>query len=695
MKTIAVDTESLGGGGFGALKKLYTVQIACADGADVYPVFCHTYADALGIGGLAARNATEVLDILSEAEHIVFANAAHDLSVLYSFYGDALAKAKFKWDDVLLMLWCMCPNRPYAAGEQHSLASWGERLGFPKDKMRFTWDRIHAALEDETAEVTTNTGIELLEYGKRDAELTFAIWEHLNKELLTLDPIVKNAAMSTYTLIERPTVMLVMEMQAHGMKLDLDHLAVLWDEWGELLDQSESSMKEWVRENIGFVPAATPKLLKKPMNGDAEKLDRYFFCGQDENGMYVYREKLELNPKSNDQLAWVFQQLGWKPIEFSDKTGKPLLSKGQLDELAPRYELAKQLKTFREFEKLFTTYVVGMHNTGTAQDGWIFPGWNQNGTITGRYSCSNPNFQNLPARTEHGQRIRQAVIAPPGMKLVGIDLQAIEYRVLADQMAQYFMQYHGHIPPDVDFMLQAFINGKDIHTEMAQLWFGHKPDYQDKAKYYRTIGKNVSYGRMFGFGAAKASTMMGVSEEDARAIIATANESNPSFNEFQQWVWQSAIDNGGWGFTAFNRPNYYPDICLKPSSRTHEAIARAKRQCFNARIQGTAADINKLIHLDVNTSELCATNVLDKLEGSEYKHLRNMMLVLNGSPIVPAFDGINVGTVHDELLFYVDDYNAEPLAAALTLHYRNNWSYMQFCPIDGTANYGDNWSVIK
>jgi hypothetical protein len=55
-----------------------------------------------------------VLDILCQAEHLVFANAPHDLSVLFAFYGDALSIRK--WDDVLLMSWCLCPNRDYADG---------------------------------------------------------------------------------------------------------------------------------------------------------------------------------------------------------------------------------------------------------------------------------------------------------------------------------------------------------------------------------------------------------------------------------------------------------------------------------------------------------------------------------------------------------------------------------------------------
>jgi DNA polymerase I-like protein with 3'-5' exonuclease and polymerase domains len=44
-------------------------------------------------------------------------------------------------------------------------------------------------------------------------------------------------------------------------------------------------------------------------------------------------------------------------------------------------------------------------------------------------------------------------------------------------------------------MLDAFIKRKDIHTVMAQLWFQHKPDYEENAKKYRKLGKNVSYGR--------------------------------------------------------------------------------------------------------------------------------------------------------------------------------------------------------
>jgi DNA polymerase I-like protein with 3'-5' exonuclease and polymerase domains len=688
-KLVACDTESFGGGAFGALKKLYSVQFAYEDGtAEVYPIFAPTFADALAMGGLAALNAKEVLDRLHKVESIVFANAAHDMSVLLGFYGEHL-QAKFAWDDVLLLSWCLNPNRPFAAGEQHSLKSWGERLDFPKDFLDVKWDDIHVQFENVKAEDIDHPLMHtFLEYGKQDALLTMAIYQELLREAMTLPPKVLEGAMRIYELVEHPTVALVMEMQGIGLLVDVPHLEALWDEWADKLDAMEAEIQEFV----GRVPGKSKKL-KKPL--PEYKLEDHIFDGQNEKGEYLYRELVPFNLNSGEQLAWVLQQQGWEPTEFSPKTGKPVVSKDQLNSLAGTYEIANKMLEFRKFEKLFTTYVVSMATKGKANGGWIHPSWKQNGTLTGRYSCSNSNFQNLASRDEEGQLIRKAVIAPPGMKLVGIDLQAIEYRVLADQMACYFFDHTGEIPSDVEFMLDAFIKRKDIHTVMAQLWFKHKTDYEENAKKYRKLGKNVSYGRAFGFSAGRAAKMMGVSEEEARAIIATADASNPSFKTFQEWVLDSVIENGGWGFTAFGRPHYYPDICLKPSKRTREAIARAKRQAFNARIQGTAADINKLLHIDLNTSITVSRNVLDKVRHTEYAHLYERMEGLNTMPIVKAFGAWNVGTVHDELLFYVPEENAEAFAAALTLHYRDNWEYMRFCPIDGTAQYGDNWSEIK
>lgn len=76
--------------------------------------------------------------------------------------------------------------------------------------------------------------------------------------------------------------------------------------------------------------------------------------------------------------------------------------------------------------KLLSTYVEGIEER--LQYGIIKPSYLQHGTMTGRYACRNPNFQNLP---RDDQRIKQCVTARPGKVFVSADFSQLEPRTFA------------------------------------------------------------------------------------------------------------------------------------------------------------------------------------------------------------------------------------------------------------------------
>lgn len=164
---------------------------------------------------------------------------------------------------------------------------------------------------------------------------------------------------------------------------------------------------------------------------------------------------------------------------------------------------------------------------------------------------------------------------------------------------------------------------------------------------------------MFGFGNKKAGKMIGVPESEAKRLVDQANEMNPSFAAFRDGVWQEFIDNDGVGHTLYGKRLVYPDICLKPGRKNNERIARAKRQAFNAKIQGTAADILKILSFPAVT-------------------------------IAWRYEYAHIAPVHDELLFMgMDEVYGRELCTALNSVF--SMSLLPGVPVEGAAKIGSSW----
>lgn len=285
----------------------------------------------------------------------------------------------------------------------------------------------------------------------------------------------------------------------------------------------------------------------------------------------------EFNIGSPKQVGEIFGELN---IETGRKTatGQISTSHDVLVELAETYEIAQHIIDFRELDKLRATYADALPKM-IADDGRIHGALNQTVAATGRLSSTEPNLQNIPVRTELGQRIRKAFIPEPGNKLISADYSQLELRILA------------HITQDAR-MLEAYRNNEDIHSQTARLVFGATTEKEMKEK--RRLAKIVNFGIAYAVEAFGLSQRVGISKQEARKVI---DDYFATYKGIREYMDRTPVEARERGYitSLFGRRRYFPSI----NDRNFAVRSRAEREAINMPIQGTASDIVKIAMIRV------------------------------------------------------------------------------------------------
>ena len=246
---------------------------------------------------------------------------------------------------------------------------------------------------------------------------------------------------------------------------------------------------------------------------------------------------------------------------------------------------------YRSLTKLKSTYCEGLLKA-IADDGRIHTSFNQVETRTGRISSLEPNLQNIPIRTELGREMRKFFIAGDGNMLVDADYSQIELRVLADLA-------------DDKNMIEAFNNGKDIHTSTAAQVFNMPEEFVTKQM--RSSAKAVNFGIVYGIGAFSLAKDIGVSRKTAQEYIDSYLATYSGVDRYMTHVIELAREKG-YSETLFNRRRYLPEL----NASNHMVKAAGERIARNMPIQGTAADIIKIAMVKVDR-RLTEENMKSKL----------------------------------------------------------------------------------
>ena len=287
---------------------------------------------------------------------------------------------------------------------------------------------------------------------------------------------------------------------------------------------------------------------------------------------------IEFNVNSTHQLREVlFDKLGLAP-QKKTKTGYST-DAASLERLRDQHPIIEMLLSYREFEKLRSTYGEGLLNE-VAPDGRIHASFNQTVARTGRLSSDQPNLHNIPVRSDEGRQFRKAFVPAEGFEMLVADYNQIELRCIA------------HLAEDPG-LIAAFDAGTDIHTETASRVFG--VDKKKVTSEQRAKAKMVSYGLAYGMEAYGLGQRLNIPTEEAAEILDAYFVAFPSVKQYMERTVNEARQRG-YTETLFGRRRPIPELS-SPNFRIRQA---GERQAMNAGIQGLAADIFKvaLVRLD-------------------------------------------------------------------------------------------------
>jgi DNA polymerase I len=380
--------------------------------------------------------------------------------------------------------------------------------------------------------------------------------------------------LSLYRSVELPLIEVLAELEFNGVRLDMPFLA----------------------------------RLSKEMEGQLAEIERdvHKLAGR------------EFNLGSPKQLRDVlYADMNLPVRKRTDTTGEASTDQETLERLAALgFELPKKIIEHRQIAKLKGTYVDALPALVNPKTGRLHTSFNQTVATTGRLSSSDPNLQNIPARTEQGRQVRQAFLPPDDWVLVTADYSQVELRLLA------------HFCQD-EALAKAFADDRDVHAMVAAEIF--RVPEADVTSEQRRVAKTVNFGVIYGMSGIGLALRLGIDKKDANRFIDEYFQRYPKVLEYQQRLLAKCRETGRVETILGRRRNFDPNSIR--SWTTYQRRNMAEREAINMEIQGSAADLMKLAMLGVH-------------RGFKQRGFRAKMLL----------------TVHDELVLETPPEELQPVA---------------------------------
>lgn len=293
----------------------------------------------------------------------------------------------------------------------------------------------------------------------------------------------------------------------------------------------------------------------------AEELQVILAEESSQGSLFGGPQRDDINLDSHQQLTHALERLGI-PVPDSTRNWK-------LQPLAVAYPVIAILLEYRTVQKALTSYGQNMIELINPATGRLHADFRQIGAPTGRFSCTNPNIQQVPHATEYRRCFSGY---PTGRRLVIADYSQIELRILAE-----FSGDRGFI--------DAFNSGADLHRVTAAQVFNVPLDQVSKDQ--RDFAKRLNFGVVYGIGAQRFSIMTGLSVPEAENVLRKYFATYRGLDNYLREAANRAV-NERQARTASGRL-----VRFRYDENDRQQISMTQRNGKNTPIQGTSADILK------------------------------------------------------------------------------------------------------
>jgi len=468
-------------------------------------------------------------------------------------------------------------------------------------------------------------------YAAHDAIITYELYQY-QKRFLYYDATQPNEARNgmngvswVFFNIEMPCIKVVCDMEDNGIRFDFEYNQFLKDKYHALLEDRVKQFNAICDTYSDDIEAYRRRM------GVNCKLDN------------------PINIKSSTQLAILLYDIMGCEVPVDKKTKQEVRTTNEATLKSLDNPVAKAVLDYREFSTIVDTFIDKLPDCVNPKDGRIHCSFNQYGARTGRFSSENPNMQNIPS---HNKDIRKMFVASDGYVLMSADYSQQEPKVMTQMCGDPKMIKAYQEGKD----LYAEIAALSFNTTYDNcLEFRPDGTTNPDGKNRRSQAKSILLGVLYGRGVPSIAEQLGTTTKKAQAIKDSVFKGFPAIPQFEEDSLDMAYEKG-YVTTLWGRKRRLPDLQLpeyefkwkdgapldddlldfdfseemlepevpediqkKYLRKLKQAyfgqkrkifeqankegiwivdngakIADAQRQCVNARIQGSAADMSKL-----------------------------------------------------------------------------------------------------